>query len=49
MSSNNLGHGKVPLFPVWKGVHIGDRSKAISLNIQEAHGGNFPKDTKIDC
>ena len=31
--SNDLGHGKVPLLSIWKGVHFGNRSKAIGLNI----------------
>ena len=31
--SNDLGHGKVPLLSIWKGVHIGNRSEAFGLNI----------------
>ena len=31
--SNNLGDGKVPLFSIWKGVHIGNKSETIGLNI----------------
>ena len=22
--SYNMGHGKVPLFPIWKGIHLGN-------------------------
>ena len=33
MLSNDLGHGKVPLLSIWKEVYIGNRSKAIGLNI----------------
>ena len=47
--SNNLEHGEIPLLSVWKGIHIGNRSKASGFNIQEAYGGNFPKNPKIDC
>ena len=31
--ADNLRDGKVPLLSIWKGVHIGDRSETISLNI----------------
>ena len=37
MFSNNLGDEKVPLLSIWKGVHIGDRLEAISLNIYRKH------------
>ena len=43
------GMEKIPLLSVWKGVHIGNRSKTSGLNLQEAYGGNFPKNPKIDC
>ena len=46
--SYNMGHGKVPLFSLWKGIHLGNGSKATSVHLQEAHGGNFPKDPEID-
>ena len=42
-----MGHGKVPLLSLWKGVHLGNRSKATSIHLQEAYGGNFPKDPEI--
>ena len=47
--SNNLGHGKIPLFSVWEGIHTRNRPEASSFHLQEAHGGNFPKDPEIDC
>ena len=47
MPSYNMGHRKVPLFSLWKGIHLGNGSKAISIHLQEAYGGNFPKDPKI--
>ena len=47
--SNNLGHGKIPLLSVWEGIHTRNRPEASSFHLQEAHGGNFPKDPKIDC
>ena len=25
---NYMGNGKIPLFPVWQGIHTGNRSKA---------------------
>ena len=48
VSSYDMGHGKVPLFSLWKGIHLGNGSKATSVHLQEAHGGNFPKDPEID-
>ena len=30
-----LGNGKVPLLPIWKEIHVGDRSKATSIDLQE--------------
>ena len=33
---------------LWKGIHLGDRSKTTGVILQEAHGGNFPKDPQID-
>ena len=42
-----MGHGKIPLLSLWKGVYLGNRSKATSINLQEAYGGNFPKDPEI--
>ena len=44
----NMGHGKVTLFSLWKGIHLGNGSKATGVHLQEAHGGNFPKDPEID-
>ena len=35
---NYMGNGKIPLFPVWQGIHTGNRSKATCKYIQEAHG-----------
>ena len=43
-----MGHGKVPLFSLWQGIHLGDRSKTTGVNLQEAHDGNFPMDPEID-
>ena len=45
--SHDMGHGKIPLLSLWKGVYLGNGSEATSINIQEAYGGNFPKDTEI--
>ena len=42
-----MENGKVPQFSLWKGIHLRNRSKATSIYIQEAHGGNFPKDLEI--
>ena len=49
MFSNNLGDGEIPLLSIWKRIHFGDQSEAISLNIQEAHGEDFPKGPEIGC
>ena len=46
--SYNMGHGKVPLFSLWKGIYLGNGSNTTSIHLQEAHGGNFPKDLDID-
>ena len=46
--SYNMGHGKVPLFSIWKGIHLGNGSKATSINLQETDGGNFPKDPEVN-
>ena len=35
---NNMGNGKVPLFPIWYGIHIGNRSEATCKYLQETHG-----------
>ena len=35
---NYMGNGKVPLFPVWQGIHTGNRSKATCKYLQKAHG-----------
>ena len=43
MPCNHLGHGKIPLLPIWKGIYLGNRSEATSVHLQEAHGGNFPR------
>ena len=45
--SHDMGHGKVPLLSPWKGVYLGNRSEATSINLQEAHGGNLAKDPEI--
>ena len=47
MPSNHLGNGKVPLLPIWKGIYIGDRSEATSINLQEAYGGNLSKNSEV--
>ena len=44
---NHMGHGKVPLLSLWKGIHFGDRPKATSIDIQETYGGNFSKDPEV--
>ena len=44
---NHLGHGKIPLLPIWKGIYLGNGSEATSVHLQEAHGGNFPKDPEV--
>ena len=31
-------NGKIPLFPVWQGIHTGNRSETTCKYIQEAHG-----------
>ena len=43
----NMGHGKVPLLPIWKGIYLGDRPKATSIDLQETYGGDFPKDPEV--
>ena len=47
VSCNHLGNGKVPLLPLWKGIHIGDRPEAPCVHLQEAHGGNIFKDSEV--
>ena len=47
MLSHDMGNGKVPLFPVWKGIYFGDRPEATSINLQETYGGNFSKDPEV--
>ena len=47
VSCNHLGHGKIPLLPIWKGIYLGNRSEATSVHLQKAHGGNFPKDPGV--
>ena len=34
---NYLGNGKVPLLPVWKGIHIGNQPEATCKHLQEAY------------
>ena len=31
-----MGHGKIPLLSLWKGVYLGNRSEATSINLQES-------------
>ena len=40
------GHGKIPLLSLWKGIHLGNRSKASSFHIQETHWWKFPQGSK---
>ena len=40
-------HGKIPQLSLWKGVYLGNGAEATSINLQEAYGGNFPKDPEI--
>ena len=47
MPSNHLQNGKVPLLPIWKGIYIGDRSEATSINLQETYGGNLSKNSDV--
>ena len=47
MPSHDMGHGKVPLLFLWQGDYLRNGSKASSINLQEAYGGNFPKDPEI--
>ena len=47
VSSHNMGHGKIPLLSLWKGDYLGNGSEATSIYLQEAYGGNFPKDPEI--
>ena len=42
-----LGHGKIPLLPILKGIYLGNGSEATSIHLQEAYGGNFPKDLEV--
>ena len=42
-----MGHGKVPLLPIWKGIYLGNGSKATSIDLHETYGGNFPKDAEV--
>ena len=42
-----MGHVKVSLFSLWKGIYLGNGSEATSINLQETYGGNFPKDPEI--
>ena len=36
-TQNYLGNGKVPLLPVWKGIHIGNPPEATCNYLQEAY------------
>ena len=45
--SYNMGHGKVPLISLWKGIYFGDRPKATSIDLPETYSGNFSKDTEV--
>ena len=47
LESHNMGNRKVPPLSLWKGIHIGDRSEATSIYLQEAYGGNIPKDSVV--
>ena len=47
MFGYNMGHGKVPLLPIWKGIYFGHRPKATSIDLQETYGGDFPKDPEL--
>ena len=33
----NMGHGKVPLLSLWKGLYFGDRPKATTVTIYRKH------------
>ena len=44
---NNMGHGKVPLLSLWKGIYFGDRPEATCIDLQETYGGNFSKDPEV--
>ena len=35
---NYMGNEKVPLFPTWQGIYIGNRSEANCKCLQETHG-----------
>ena len=41
-----MGHGKVPLLSIWQGIHLGNGSKATSIDLQETYGGNLSKDSE---
>ena len=45
--SNNMGHEKVPLPSLLKGIYFGDRPKATTIDLQEIYGGNFSKDLEV--
>ena len=47
MPCNHLGHGRIPILPIWKGIHLGNGSKTTSVHLQEAYGGNFSKDPEV--
>ena len=34
---NHLGNGKVPLFLIWKGIHIGNQPEATCEYLQETY------------
>ena len=34
-------------YSLWKGIYIGDRPKASSINLQETYGGTFPSDPEV--
>ena len=34
---NYLGNGKVPLLPVWKGIHIGNQPETTCKYLQETY------------
>ena len=43
------GMEKFHYFLYGKEFTLENRSKATSINLQEAYGGNFPKDPEIGC
>ena len=48
MFSHNIKNGKVPLLSLWKRIHIGDKSEATSIDLQETYGGNISKDSEVN-